>query len=243
MPKAQKDQPRLWKPAPPAPVQQVMIGYSDSNKDLGIFASQWGLQKAQSAMAQVGRETAVKIRFFHGRGGTISRGAGPTHRFLEALPPGSLSGDIRLTEQGETIAQKFGNRATAAYNLEILLAGVTVNTLRHQGKTGLPPRLEEDGSPALEPLAEKMAVSSGRAYRALLQNPDFMAFFRTATPIDALENASIGSRPARRTGQASLDDLRAIPSAARSRNCATTMAPALKRSKRVWRVGNGCVMC
>ena len=185
------------------PTQQVMVGYSDSNKDKGIFASQWALQKGQSAMAQVGKATGVKIRFFHGRGGTISRGAGPTHRFLEALPHGSLSGDIRLTEQGETIAQKFGNRATATYNLELLLAGVAANTLRHQNRAKTPQPLEN--------LAEKLAQSSGKAYQNLLESEGFIPFFRQATPIDALENARIGSRPARRTGQASLADLRAIP--------------------------------
>ncbi|RYG62979.1 phosphoenolpyruvate carboxylase [bacterium] len=183
--------------------QQVMVGYSDSNKDKGIFASQWALQKGQTKMAEVGKATGVKIRFFHGRGGTISRGAGPTHRFLEALPHSSLSGDIRLTEQGETIAQKFGNRATATYNLELLLAGVTVNTLRHQNR----PKEEQP----LENLAEKLAQISGAAYQSLLESDGFIPFFREATPIDALENARIGSRPARRTGQASLADLRAIP--------------------------------
>lgn len=186
-----------------APTQQVMVGYSDSNKDKGIFASQWALQTGQSAMADVGRATGVVIRFFHGRGGTISRGAGPTHRFLEALPHGSLSGDIRLTEQGETIAQKFGNRNTATYNLELLLAGVTANTLRHQDRQKTPQPLEA--------LAQKLAQSSGDVYRALLETDGFIPFFREATPIDALENARIGSRPSRRTGQASLADLRAIP--------------------------------
>jgi phosphoenolpyruvate carboxylase len=185
------------------PTQQVMVGYSDSNKDKGIFASQWALQKGQSAMAKVGDATGVKIRFFHGRGGTISRGAGPTHRFLEALPHGSLSGDIRTTEQGETIAQKFGNRGTATYNLELLLAGVTANSMRHQKR-------EVNKNP-LELLAETLAHTSGKAYRALLETEGFMTFFRQATPIDALEQARIGSRPSRRTGQASLDDLRAIP--------------------------------
>jgi phosphoenolpyruvate carboxylase len=85
---------------PAQPTQQVMIGYSDSNKDAGILASQWALQKAQTRLAALGRDAGVRLRFFHGRGGTISRGAGPTHRFLDALPQGSLSGDIRLTEQG-----------------------------------------------------------------------------------------------------------------------------------------------
>ena len=185
------------------PTQQVMIGYSDSNKDKGIFASQWALQTGQRAMAEVGQSTGVKIRFFHGRGGTISRGAGPTNRFLEALPHGSLSGDVRVTEQGETIAQKYGNRATATYNLELLLAGVATNTLR-----GSRPAPSND---RLNAICERLAQSSGDAYRALLQTEGFIPFFREATPIDALENARIGSRPARRTGQASLADLRAIP--------------------------------
>jgi phosphoenolpyruvate carboxylase len=183
--------------------QQVMVGYSDSNKDSGIIASSWSLQKAQSQLAQLGRDAGVLIRFFHGRGGTISRGAGPTHRFLEALPHGSLGGDIRLTEQGETIAQKFANFATATYNLELLVAGVAETTLRHaQGEPELPP---------LAPLLEKLAKASQRAYRGLLEADGFLTFYRQATPIDALEHSRIGSRPSRRTGQPSLADLRAIP--------------------------------
>ena len=183
--------------------QQVMVGYSDSNKDSGIFASQWGLQKAQSRLAQLGRDTGVRIRFFHGRGGTVSRGAGPTHRFLEALPRGSLGGDIRLTEQGETIAQKFGNLPTATFNLELLVAGVTATTLHHE-RAGI-------GLPPLAPVLEKLLHSSQQAYRRLLDTEDFIIFYREATPIDALEHSRIGSRPARRTGRPSLADLRAIP--------------------------------
>ncbi len=184
-------------------VQQVMIGYSDSNKDAGILASQWALHIAQSELAEAGRDAGVKVRFFHGRGGTVSRGAGPTHRFLDALPHGSLCGDIRLTEQGETIAQKYGNQTTAVFNLELLLAGVTATTCRHAREAG----------PAhpLAPLAGKLAATSRVAYRALLENEGFMTFYREATPIDALEHSRIGSRPSRRTGRASLDDLRAIP--------------------------------
>src|SRR5205823_5910665 len=124
-------------------------------------------------------------------------------RFLEALPHGSLGGDIRLTEQGETIAQKFGTLPTATYNLELLLAGVTATTVRHQ--------LGEGARHALETVAQTLAETSTRAYRKLLEADGFMTFFREATPIDALEHSSIGSRPARRTGQASLADLRAIP--------------------------------
>ncbi len=184
-------------------VQQVMVGYSDSNKDAGILSSQWALQKGQFALADVGREREVHIRFFHGRGGTISRGAGPTHRFLEALPQGSLSGDIRLTEQGETIAQKFGHLDTATYNLELLVAGVTGVTMQHQHHP-------HDGNP-LGPVVEKLAGFSQKAYRVLLDDPSFMTFYRQATPIDALEHSRIGSRPSRRTGQGTLADLRAIP--------------------------------
>jgi phosphoenolpyruvate carboxylase len=184
-------------------LQQVMVGYSDSNKDAGIFASQWGLQKAQNEMALAGRESGTEIRFFHGRGGTVSRGAGPTHRFLEALPHGSLSGDMRLTEQGETFAQKYANLDTATYNLELLLAGVTETTVRHEYSKSDPHPLERIG--------DRLTQWSRDAYRALLETEGFMDFYGQATPIDALEHARIGSRPARRSGRKTLDDLRAIP--------------------------------
>lgn len=183
--------------------QQVMVGYSDSNKDAGILASQWALQRAQSRLAQVGREAGVEVQFFHGRGGTVSRGAGPTHRFLEALPSGSLMGSIRLTEQGETIAQKYANPGTALQNLELLLAGVTATTWHHRHVEAVP-------SPAA-PLLDGLAQASMQAYRALLETDGFLLFHRQATPMDVLENTRIGSRPARRTGRASLADLRAIP--------------------------------
>jgi len=184
-------------------VQQVMVGYSDSNKDAGILASQWALHEGQAEIVAVGNEAGVSIQFFHGRGGTVSRGAGPTNRFLEALPPGSLSGDIRLTEQGESIAQKYGTLSTATYNLELLLAGVTSATLS--------PASNEEGEAALQRICPPLAEASQIAYRKLLEAPGFIEFYRQATPIDALEHARIGSRPSRRTGQASLADLRAIP--------------------------------
>ncbi|MDR0533288.1 MAG: phosphoenolpyruvate carboxylase [Verrucomicrobiales bacterium] len=185
------------------PVQQIMIGYSDSNKDAGILASQWGLHKTQKILVRIGDHADVDIRFFHGRGGTISRGAGPTHRFLEALPHGSLTGDLRVTEQGETIAQKYANLITATYNLELLLAGTTGITLkqRHSGDTFLP----------LAPVAERLTELSSNCYRQFLQTEGFMKFYEQATPIDLLENSRIGSRPSRRTGVRSLEDLRAIP--------------------------------
>lgn len=185
----------------PERVQQVMIGYSDSNKDGGIGASLWALQKAQQALAAEGRMAGVRIRFFHGRGGTMSRGAGPTGRFIRALPVEALAGDLRMTEQGETISQKYANRISAVYNFELLLAGVTGSTLRPYT-----PRPQH-----LTMALDLLAWHSQRAYRALVEHERFLPFFREATPIDAIEASRIGSRPARRTGAQSLADLRAIP--------------------------------
>ena len=184
-------------------IQQVMLGYSDSNKDSGILTSQWALHCAQEAITSIGEEAGVQVRYFHGRGGTISRGAGPTHRFLESLPPGTIRGDVRLTEQGETIAQKYANQNTATFNLEILAAGVTGITIRQQN-------LREPVDDAASVMG-KLSDFSRETYRALLNMEGFIDFFRSATPIDALELSSIGSRPSRRTGQRSLADLRAIP--------------------------------
>lgn len=186
------------------PIQQVMIGYSDSNKDCGILSSQWALYKAQRELTQAGNETGVQIRFFHGRGGTISRGAGPTHRFLDALPAGTIQGDFRLTEQGETIAQKYANLPTAAFNLELLLAGVTAVTLEQAA--GL--RRYE---PESDEVWETISSASTAAYSNLVRADGFTDFYSHATPIDALEMTRIGSRPARRTGRRTLADLRAIP--------------------------------
>ncbi len=183
---------------------EVMLGYSDSCKDGGILASQWAVKRAQERIHEVLSSRGQTVRFFHGRGGTVSRGAGPTHRFLEALPHGSLTGQVRVTEQGETITQKFANRITATYNLELMLAGVAATTLRHRIEA--PPRDEELGH-----LLDRLAAASRDAYRALLAEEGFFGYFAEATPIDALEVAHIGSRPARRTGRRSLEDLRAIP--------------------------------
>jgi phosphoenolpyruvate carboxylase len=186
------------------PIFQMMVGYSDSNKDCGIVASQCALHRAQRELSSTIQSHGVRPIFFHGRGGTVGRGAGPTHWFMEALPHGSLSGGMRMTEQGETIAQKYAHLGSAVYNAELLMASTTAATARHRST-------ESSAHPALEPLFDKLAADSRDAYRAFLHAPDFMKFYRQATPIDALENARIGSRPARRTGQASLDDLRAIP--------------------------------
>jgi len=187
------------------PQQQVMLGYSDSNKDCGILAAQVALHHAQSDLTKVGQSKGVKLCFFHGRGGTISRGAGPTHWFMAALPHGAMSGGFRMTEQGETIAQKYANLANATYNLELLLAGAAINTARHK-------HLPEKPDPA-DRFLSILSSSSQNAYQSLLRSEGFIDFYRQATPIDALENARIGSRPARRTGKKShsISDLRAIP--------------------------------
>ena len=185
------------------PSFQVMVGYSDSNKDCGIFASQWALHRAQKALSDTITQHGAKPVFFHGRGGTVGRGAGPTHWFMDALPHGSLSGSMRMTEQGETIAQKYAHFGSAVYNAEILMASAASATARH--------RHAKPQSSPVEHILDDLAASSRDAYRSLLHTEGFMAFYRSATPIDALENSRIGSRPSRRTGQASLDDLRAIP--------------------------------
>ena len=186
------------------PVQEVMIGYSDSNKDGGILASHWYLRKAQIQLAAAAHEAGIELRFFHGRGGTIGRGAGPSHVFLGSLAPHTLEGEIRVTEQGEVISQKYANRLTAATHLERLLAGVTRWTLMQSQE---PERVRAEW----EDLFEQAAAHSRDIYRALINEDGFAEFFSQATPIDAIECSHIGSRPVRRTDQRSLDDLRAIP--------------------------------
>lgn len=182
--------------------QDVMIGYSDSNKDGGILASFWALQRAQEELLRTAERCGTSLRFFHGRGGTISRGAGPTDRFLAALPKGSLATGIKVTEQGETISQKYANLLTASYNLEVLLAGA----VRH----GIIPQSNE-ATDDVRRIIEGLAHSSADVYRALICKEGFVPFFRTATPVDVIESSKIGSRPSRRTGATSLEDLRAIP--------------------------------
>jgi phosphoenolpyruvate carboxylase len=186
------------------PVQDVMIGYSDSNKDGGILASTWHLYDAQVKLAAVGKKHGVNIRFFHGKGGTISRGAGPTHWFLKALPDSTLNGLIRVTEQGETIERKYANKGNAAYNLELLLAGTTHQTVVNH--------LEQpESDPIRQILFSYMARESYKAFKQLTLHPSFIRFYEQATPIDVIESSKIGSRPSRRRGKRSLEDLRAIP--------------------------------
>ncbi|GAB2776941.1 phosphoenolpyruvate carboxylase [Salinimicrobium soli] len=183
--------------------QEIMLGYSDSNKDGGILASRWNIYRAEKALTETGDKHGVELRFFHGIGGTISRGGGKYHRFLESMPPGSLSGEIKLTVQGETIAQQFANMLTATYNLEMLLSGTALQT----GNRLYPATREEFPIKALRQLAEY----SREKYQKLIGHPSFLTFYGEATPIDVLELSKIGSRPARRTGTRTLNDLRAIP--------------------------------
>ncbi|MGJ8696153.1 MAG: phosphoenolpyruvate carboxylase [Verrucomicrobiaceae bacterium] len=185
-------------------LQPAMVGYSDSNKDAGVFASQWGIFKGQESMTASCRAHGVTPQFFHGRGGTIGRGAGPTRWFLRALPEGSLGGPIRITEQGEVLPRKYGHEGNAHFHLELLVAGVTRSVgLSHQKAFSV-----DRCRSALDALSRE----SDKAYRGLLDSDRFMEFYRTATPIDALETGVFGSRPSRRTGKkASLKDLRAIP--------------------------------
>ena len=185
------------------PVMQIMVGYSDSNKDGGILASQWNLYSTQAALAALGSKHGVKINFFHGKGGSISRGAGPTHWFLSTLPDGSLKGLIRQTEQGETIAQKYANRLNATYNQELLVAGSACKFISNEYL----PKSDTSFAATMQLVADK----SFKYYTQLIHHNYFLEFFSQATPIDAIEQSKIGSRPSRRSGQRTLEDLRAIP--------------------------------
>jgi phosphoenolpyruvate carboxylase len=185
------------------PVQELMIGYSDSNKDGGILASQWYLYEAQTQLIRVGEKHGVKIRFFHGKGGSISRGAGPTHWFLRALPPLSVNGDIRFTEQGETIERKYANKNNAVYNIELLTAGALAVSMLQKNN--------ENKGYELASELNYLACKSKLVYEELTKKPGFIQFYEKATPIDAIEQSKIGSRPSRRTGTRTLSDLRAIP--------------------------------
>lgn len=184
------------------PIQQVMVGYSDSCKDGGILASQWNLNLAQRKMSEVAEKHGIRICFFHGRGGTISRGAGPINRFFHSLPKGALNGAFRMTEQGETISRKYANLATGTYNLELLMASLANETLTAS---------EPGPDTFLTKVMETISSHSFKTYRELVTHEDFPTFFSQVTPIDVLAHANIGSRPAKRTGKATIDDLRAIP--------------------------------
>lgn len=183
--------------------QEVMLGYSDSNKDGGTVASKWNVYKAEKELTAVGKENETEIYFFHGTGGTISRGGGKYHRFLESMPENTVSGTIKITVQGESVAQLFGNPLTATYNLNALSSGVAKHIVKKTDEA------HEKVFPfeTMEFLAQK----SFEHYKNLIETPGFINFYSKATCIDVLEKSKIGSRPARRTGTRTLNDLRAIP--------------------------------
>ena len=185
--------------------QVVMLGYSDSAKDGGIIASRWALQQTQLQLTRLAEESGVRIAFFHGRGGSISRGGGKTSRAVVAAPRGSVDGALRLTEQGEVIHRKYGIRAIALRNLEQATGAVLRATLR--------PRPADDREARWRDIAGELARDARAHYRALVHDhPDFPAYFRAATPIDVIERLRIGSRPSKRAGpQAGVESLRAIP--------------------------------
>jgi phosphoenolpyruvate carboxylase len=183
-------------------LQWVMLGYSDSAKDGGLMAARWALQRAQVRLGEVAAEFGVKLRFFHGRGGSVSRGGTRTERAVIAGPRGSVGGVLRLTEQGEVIHRKYGLRALALRNLEQATAAVLRATLA--------PRAPEPREAAWREIADHLSEVSRAAYRELVyERPDFVDYFRDATPIDVIERLNIGSRPSKRG--AGLDGLRAIP--------------------------------
>jgi phosphoenolpyruvate carboxylase len=185
--------------------QEVMIGYSDSNKDGGFLSSNWELSKAQMRLTRLGEELGVPISFFHGRGGSVSRGGAPLGRAIAAQPAGSVHGRMRLTEQGEVVSFKYANRGTAQYQLELLTAGVIEHTLRSEREAALVPTSEFDEA------MEALSGAAQAAYRRFVERPNLITYFAAASPLEELTLLNIGSRPARRTGARTLADLRAIP--------------------------------
>ncbi|MEM1203651.1 MAG: phosphoenolpyruvate carboxylase [Acidobacteriota bacterium] len=184
--------------------QVVMVGYSDSNKDGGLAAARWALQRSQAALAEVFERHGVGLTIFHGRGGTISRGGGKTHRAVQAAPRGSVDGHLRVTEQGEVINAKYGLRGIALRTLEVTAGAVCL-------ATAAPPPADPRDAAWHRAMAD-IADHSRSTYRALVyEHPDFLAYFRNATPIDVIERMMIGSRPASRRSRQGLGNLRAIP--------------------------------
>lgn len=186
-------------------VQEVMIGYSDSNKDGGYLSSNWELNLAQTRLTQTGRRAGIPISFFHGRGGSISRGGAPTDQAISAQPPGSIHGQMRITEQGEVVSSKFANRGTARYHMELLAASVMTHSLLTVATD--PSTLESEHDKAFHELSK----TSYSAYRQLVEAPGLLEYYEAASPVEELTLLNIGSRPARRFGAKSLSDLRAIP--------------------------------
>jgi len=186
-------------------VQEVMIGYSDSNKDGGYFTANWELAKAQAALTRHADNHGVRIAFFHGRGGSVSRGGAPTGRAIAALPAGSIRGDFRVTEQGEVVSSKYANRGTAHYQVELLASSVLQHVLLSEKEEALVPKHEFDEA------MEAISGASWAAYRQLMESPGMLAYLQGSSPLEELSMLNMGSRPARRTQASTLADLRAIP--------------------------------
>jgi phosphoenolpyruvate carboxylase len=185
--------------------QEVMLGYSDSNKDGGMLTSTWELYKAHRELHRAAQENGVKLRLFHGRGGTVGRGGGPTHAAILAQPPGCFSGHIRITEQGEVLNWKYADPVLAEWNLELMIAA-SMETLTLHGEQ------QSQHPPLWEEAIEEMSQEAYRVYRReIADNPDVLEYFEQATPVNELDTARIGSRPSRRTKGRRLEDLRAIP--------------------------------
>jgi phosphoenolpyruvate carboxylase len=185
--------------------QEVMLGYSDSNKDGGMLTSIWELYKAHRSLHHAARKHNVKLRLFHGRGGTVGRGGGPTHNAILAQPAGDFSGEIRITEQGEVLNWKYSDPVLAEWNLEIMIAACLEALTRPDGSTSEADRPWTD-------VMEQMSVDAFRFYRTnVAENGEILEYFDQATPVNELEHAQIGSRPARRSQSRKLEDLRAIP--------------------------------